>query len=100
MKRTMELVDLLYWTPAPSKLTEQVVAASFANRQAATVSHKKNTMESTYHRIGPPQKYGTARVGSLKFMRSTKDRYDSELPIDKTNLYSSTTAGADPNTQG
>jgi len=33
MKRTMGLVDLLYWTPAPSKLRGQSVAASFANRR-------------------------------------------------------------------
>jgi len=38
MKCTMELVDLLYWTPAPSKLREQVVAAPFANRRQNLIS--------------------------------------------------------------
>jgi hypothetical protein len=33
MKRTMELVDLLYWKPAPSKSTEQVVVMSSDDRR-------------------------------------------------------------------
>jgi len=92
MKRTMELVDLLYWTPAPSKLTEQVVAASFANRQqyptrTACLNPMTNAMENTMERVVTDETGKMPDVRELSLSRYKRMRWFRDADFNSRMAY-------------
>jgi len=88
MKRTMELVDLLYWMPAPSKLTERVVAASFANRRQNPIrTVRPNPMTNTMERIASDETEEMQDVGQLSLSRYKRMRWFRDADFNTRMAY-------------
>lgn len=88
MKSTMELVDLLYWMPVPSKSREKVVAVSFANRRQNPIrAARPNPMTNTTGRIASDETEEMQDVRQLSLSRYMRMRWFRDVDFNTRMAY-------------